>query len=521
MPTRRPSLLPPSVIGTPEMRYFCIRSSASRISASGATVIGLTIIPLSDRFTRSTSSAWSSMDRFLWMMPMPPCCAMAIAISDSVTVSIAALSSGTFNLMFLVSRVVTSTCAGRTVECRGTRRMSSNVSAVRRSAPMAFSRISLICVICAFHLRAPRYGGRVCGPGCSALLLPVALLEFLAASAPARVVAADLRLLALHRLDDVVAADPRGLAVLRQVLDADRTGRGRLWREHALLLFLRVVVVERGGPPRRLAHRRRHARLAAVALDDRLQPPQVADDLFLDAAAHVLEEREAFFLVLDERIALAVAAQADAFLQVIERVEVILPLLIDDLQHDVAFNARQDLARHELFLVLVLRDHARPQMVAQLAAAHLVDAAQVVLVEREDLRQLALERRQVPLVVVLVLGGELLDAIVEDLFGGGQHVAAQVGDLVLAEVNLAFENLAAQRVDALPLLVHHVVVFEQVLADGKVLRFDLLLGALDGARHHAVLDRHPFFHAETLHQAGDAIRPEDAHQVVFERQEEA
>ena len=56
-----------------------------------------------------------------------------------------------------------------------------------------------------------------------------------------------------------------------------------------------------------------------------------------------------------------------------------------------------------------------------------------------------------------------------------------VDDLVFVEVNLALENLAAQRVDALTLLVHHVVVFEQVLADGEVLRLDLLLRALDGA----------------------------------------
>ena len=74
---------------------------------------------------------------------------MAIAISDSVTVSMAALSSGTLSLMFLVSRVLTSTCAGSTVEWRGTSRMSSKVSAVRRSAPMAFvpqfSGLSHLC----------------------------------------------------------------------------------------------------------------------------------------------------------------------------------------------------------------------------------------------------------------------------------------------------------------------------------------------------------------------------------------
>ena len=89
---------------------------------------------------------------------------------------------------------------------------------------------------------------------------------------------------------------------------------------------------------------------------------------------------------------------------------------------------------------------------------------------------------EVPVVVVDVLADELLDLVVEELLGGGQQVAAHVRDFFFAEVNLALEDLAAQRVDALTLLVHHVVVFEQVLADGEVLRFDLLLRALDGAR---------------------------------------
>ena len=60
-----------------------------------------------------------------------------------------------------------------------------------------------------------------------------------------------------------------------------------------------------------------------------------------------------------------------------------------------------------------------------------------------------------------------------------------------------------------------------MFADREVLRFDLLLRPLDRARDHAVLDRHAFFHAELLHQARDAIGPEDAHQIVFERQIEA
>ena len=85
----------------------------------------------------------------------------------------------------------------------------------------------------------------------------------------------------------------------------------------------------------------------------------------------------------------------------------------------------------------------------------------------------------------------------------------------------AFEDGAAQRVDRLALLVHHVVVLEQVLADLEVVRLDLLLRALDRARDHARLDRLAFLHAQPLHQALDAVGAEDAHQVVFERQVEA
>jgi len=49
-----------------------------------------------------------------------------------VTVSIAALESGTFRRMLRVKNEVTSTALGSTVECCGTSNTSSNVSAVAR-----------------------------------------------------------------------------------------------------------------------------------------------------------------------------------------------------------------------------------------------------------------------------------------------------------------------------------------------------------------------------------------------------
>ena len=95
---------------------------------------------------------------------------------------------------------------------------------------------------------------------------------------------------------------------------AANAGSARARRLFVVIGRLRRAVPRHGGSGRRLF------------VQHRPQPAQVADDLFLDPRLHVLEQREAFLLVLDQRIALAVAAQADAFLQVIERVEVVLPL---------------------------------------------------------------------------------------------------------------------------------------------------------------------------------------------------
>ena len=80
--------------------------------ASGGSVIGLRMIPLSDRLTRSTSAACRSTDMFLWITPIPPPRAIAIAISASVTVSIAADANGTFNLMLRVNRELVLTSLG-------------------------------------------------------------------------------------------------------------------------------------------------------------------------------------------------------------------------------------------------------------------------------------------------------------------------------------------------------------------------------------------------------------------------
>ena len=99
----------PSVIGTPEILNFAINASASARVCSGDRENGSVMTPFSERFTLSTSSACASIDMFLWMIPIPPCLAIAIAMRCSVTVSIPALIIGMFSLIFFVSHVVKST----------------------------------------------------------------------------------------------------------------------------------------------------------------------------------------------------------------------------------------------------------------------------------------------------------------------------------------------------------------------------------------------------------------------------
>lgn len=86
---------------------------------------------------------------------------------------------------------------------------------------------------------------------------------------------------------------------------------------------------------------------------------------------------------------------------------------------------------------------------------------------------------------------------------------------ILTQV-LAEEDLAALAVHDFTLLVHDIVILEDVLADVEVARLDLLLRVLDGIRDELVFDWLVLVHAELVHDARDAVRGEEAQQVVFE-----
>ena len=99
------------------------------------------------------------------------------------------------------------------------------------------------------------------------------------------------------------------------------------------------------------------------------------------------------------------------------------------------------------------------------------------------------------------------------------HVAAHAGHGV-RDV-LGRHQLDTLLVDLLALAVHDVVEAQQVLADLEVARLDLALRRLERLVEPAMGQRLVVGHALLLHPVEHLVVAEDAHQVVFERQEEA
>ena len=306
------------------------------------------------------------------------------------------------------------------------------------------------------------------------------LLPFKAAAAGAGVVAADLD-------------DADGLAL------GGTLGTGCAVAGHEALT---------GGLGHLLPLRGRSARTA------HLDGQQHLDAGLADGIDHLVEHVKALDAVLNDGVFLAVAAQRDALTQLVHVVNMVHPLAVYTLEQADAFQLPHQLRAVALFLVV---QDVHPAVVQQIGDA--LDREAVVIrdgivevgVGRQPALIVAAERTKVPLVLD-VTGQELLAAGINVL---PQHIVHLGADV------LTVEHLAALAVDDLTLLVHDIVVLQHVLADLKVPAFQLLLGAFEGAGDHAVLDGGVLVQLEGIHQAGNAVAAEQAHQVIFQAQVEA
>ena len=76
------------------------------------------------------------------------------------------------------------------------------------------------------------------------------------------------------------------------------------------------------------------------------------------------------------------------------------------------------------------------------------------------------------------------------------------------------------RVNNLTLLVHNIVILQDMLTNAEVTCFNLLLRIFDGLGNQAVFNRLIILHAQLIHDASNIITAEQAHQVILQAQEE-
>ncbi len=242
-----------------------------------------------------------------------------------------------------------------------------------------------------------------------------------------------------------------------------------------------------------------------------LHQVQVPDRLLLEALHHVFEHVERLALVLHQGIVLTVPAQPDSLAQVIHIEQMIFPVLIQHAQHDHALVIAHRVRTNQfLFRVVTLAQLVENRVAQFLPVQRLRLQALRRDIHAESREDRVFHALDIPVFRMHFLGRVLI-----------QQAGQNVGNVILENQVLlihTFEQLTPQSIDSLALLVHHVVVFEQVFAGFEVLRFHGLLRCFYPARDQLRLDRHALFHAQPLKERAHPLFREDAHQVVFKRE---
>src|SRR5271166_952150 len=304
------------------------------------------------------------------------------------------------------------------------------------------------------------------------LLCPAALLILLAAATRARIVAADF-VAADHLLHWALVAAAGHTCLLQFAPFASL--------ESLLHVVHRSCRTVAPGTGTECRHRIAIAAPGSgrrVWRFDHLHQVQVADCFLLEALHHGLEHVERFALVLHQRVMLTVAAQPDALAQVVHAEQVVFPLLVNHAEHNDALVVAHRVGANQLLFSVVtffqlVEDGVAEFLTVQLFGFDTLGAD----IHPEAGEYLVLQALDVPILGVRFLCGVFVEQATEN-----------VANVVLEDEFLlvdAFQQLPAQSVNRLALLVHHVVVLEQVLAGFEVLGFNRLLRGLDAPRDHS------------------------------------
>src|SRR5882672_3523807 len=216
----------------------------------------------------------------------------------------------------------------------------------------------------------------------------------------------------------------------------------------------------------------------------------VMANLGLNVDHQLLENLEGFRFVFNERIALPVRAQADTVAKTVHLIEMLLPQLVNGAQNRVALDFPERLWIFETDLQLVGIAHLVGNEItgSKLRSAEtVVDGIRdrllfagfggfgdVILryAEREVEVHPIGKRADLPFVEVKFRRRELLNFLDDDFFHDIHEAVADI---------LGVNDLVAEAINDLALLVHHVVVLERAFADLEIMLLDTFLCLANGA----------------------------------------
>src|SRR6478672_13478022 len=213
--------------------------------------------------------------------------------------------------------------------------------------------------------------------GLTGRLRAVALLEFLAGAAPARIVAADL----LGRVDPALLDDRERLVGLDGVAVGPHRGAGatRGLRERARMRGPHAARVrDLAGPGRAAAGSDARPRLvllrraAVLALHLDLDVEDHPREVRPDGVHQIGEELERLVLVGDDRFDLGEPAQVDALAQVVHVVEVLAPAVVDDLQEQEALQRAHELVAELGLAAVVEPDGVLREAIGEIGAVEVL-----------------------------------------------------------------------------------------------------------------------------------------------------
>ena len=266
-----------------------------------------------------------------------------------------------------------------------------------------------------------------------------------------------------------------------------------------------VLAGERVEMRRHKAGHRRHRRRFGLELRIGEHPRHIlADD-----DEHAFEQRKGFRLIFIERRLLRIGTQVDDLAQRIKRRQMLLPVMIERLEQEVLFDLHPGFGRYAGGLFGhrgigggdqpvdndfgVDRSFGRPVAYGQ--------------IERQRAAHGFIECFDIPLFGVAARRAVRRDDGVD---GFVAHVDDDIAD------GFGIHDVGALFVNDLALVIHDIVILEQLLAHVVIARLDLLLRRLDRLGNPRVDDRLAIFETIVHHAAEHRLLAEDAQQIIIE-----